>query len=261
MECQRFLGRLASKVISLLPSTYASTAIPNNVVNSDENSYVRPTVTNRFKLSDDIIAKFAADMAAKKEAQRQFLQSDKCKSMISSVIAYGQELDIQDIHYDLYGIRARYGWEMKDISKEDIEMFCSAMIDSLNGTDSFISQLDNENPFSHSYHLKCGLIVFSMHGQGSIYVISPPAVLPEVHQKLLAAMPLRAENPKTESDAIAALKPKWTPEFLELLAETARVVGWNCDHIATMDFVEQVFAFAGVECPDVNAHEYDEEPQ
>lgn len=63
----------------------------------------------------------------------------------------------------------------------------------------------------------------------------------------------------TEEAAIAALKPLWTSEFLELLAETARVVGWNCDHIATMDFVEQVHQFADVPCPDINAHEYDED--
>lgn len=62
----------------------------------------------------------------------------------------------------------------------------------------------------------------------------------------------------TEEERIAVLKPEWTPEFLELLAETARVVGWNCDHIATMDFVEQVYTFAGVKCPDLNAHEDEE---
>lgn len=61
----------------------------------------------------------------------------------------------------------------------------------------------------------------------------------------------------TEEERIAALKPQWTPEFLELLAETARTIGWNCDHIATMDFVETVFDYAGVKRPELDAHEDD----
>lgn len=59
----------------------------------------------------------------------------------------------------------------------------------------------------------------------------------------------------TEEERIAALKPKWTPEFLELLAETARTIGWNCDHMATMNFVETVFQHADVKCPDLDAYD------
>lgn len=115
------------------------------------------------------------------------MQSDTCKTMIEQMIASGQELDVEDVHYDEWGVRQRYGWERNLVSREQIEMFCETMIDTAYGVDSFIEQLDQENPFSHSYHLKSGLIVFSMHGQGSIYVISPASTRPDIHEKLLAA--------------------------------------------------------------------------
>lgn len=141
----------------------------------------------RLKITDELVEKFAKDMAAKMEARRQFLQSETCKTMIEQMIASGQELGVEDVHYDEWGVRQRLGWERNVISREQIEMFCETMIDTTYGVDSFISQLDQENPFSHSYHLKRGLIVFSMHGQGSIYVISPAATRPDIHAKLLAA--------------------------------------------------------------------------
>lgn len=64
-----------------------------------------------------------------------------------------------------------------------------------------------------------------------------------------------ANKPITEEERLEALKPQWTPEFLELLAETARTIGWNCDHIATMDFVNAVFDNAGVKCPELDAYD------
>ncbi|MNE10278.1 hypothetical protein D3C80_1029820 [compost metagenome] len=141
----------------------------------------------RLKVTDELVQKFAEDMAAKMEARRQFLQSTTCKVMIEQMIASGQELDVEDVHYDEWGVRQRFGWANDLYSREEIEMFCETMIDTAYGVDSFISQLDQDNPFSHSYHLKCGLIVFSMHGQGSIYVIIPAATRPDIHEKLLAA--------------------------------------------------------------------------
>lgn len=141
----------------------------------------------RFKVTDELVAKFAADMAAKMEARRQFFQSDVCKTMIEQMIASGQELSVEDLYYDEWGVRQRFGWERDVVSREQIEMFCEAMTDTAYGVDSFISQLDQENPFSHSYHLKSGLIVFSMHGQGSVYVIIPPATRPDIYTKLLDA--------------------------------------------------------------------------
>lgn len=141
----------------------------------------------RLKVTDELVEKFAADMAAKMEARRQFLQSETCKTMIEQMIASGQELDVEDVHYDEWGVRQRFGWERDFVSREQIEMFCETMIDTAYGVESFIAQLDQENPFNHSYHLKSGLIVFSMHGQGSIYVISPASARPDIHEKLLAA--------------------------------------------------------------------------
>lgn len=141
----------------------------------------------QFKVTDELIEKFAADMAAKMEARRQFLQSTTCKVMIEQFIAAGEELDTEDLHYDELGVRERFGWAKDLYSLEDIEMFCDVMIDTGYGVDSFIAQLNEENPFSHSYHLKCGLIVFSMHGQGSIYTIMPAAYRPDIYEKLLAA--------------------------------------------------------------------------
>lgn len=56
-------------------------------------------------------------------------------------------------------------------------------------------------------------------------------------------------------DKIAAIKPKLTPEFLETLAEVARV-DYGMDHVATHQFVRAVFDMAEQEMPDITPYSF-----
>ncbi|NRF65706.1 hypothetical protein HLB44_01780 [Aquincola sp. S2] len=52
------------------------------------------------------------------------------------------------------------------------------------------------------------------------------------------------EHYATQKAADAALEPVLTDEFLAILVRAARTVGWECDHVATCDFVRKAFGIA-----------------
>lgn len=58
------------------------------------------------------------------------------------------------------------------------------------------------------------------------------------------------------------LKSNITPEFLALLVECAKVVGWGVDFIEVKEFVSEVHTIAGVPEPtnaDIEPYPYDDE--
>lgn len=59
----------------------------------------------------------------------------------------------------------------------------------------------------------------------------------------------------TDVERIEALKPKLTPEFLAVLTEAVEVVGWSVDFWESASFVEEVYGYAGIECPDLSPTE------
>lgn len=157
-------------------------------------------------ITDELVAKFAADMKKKKEDRIAFFESDVCKRMISDVMSKGdRQLNCDDIHYFAERTQEKFGWG--DLTKEQMSKFCEVMSDG-EAADAFIDCPDQENPFDHSYHLKGGLVVFMMHGQGTVSSIMAPETLPDIYEQLTDLLPrkITIEYRYVESDP-------WKPAF------------------------------------------------
>lgn len=134
-------------------------------------------------ITDEMVEQFAADMKKKKEERIAFFQSDVCKRMIGDIISHPTvPLNCDDAHYFLEQTQARYGWN--DLSKEQINKFVEVMSDG-EAAEAFLDCPDEENPFDHSYHLKGGLVVFMMHGQGTVSTIMAPEFESDIYQQLI----------------------------------------------------------------------------
>lgn len=132
--------------------------------------------------TDDIIAKFHVDMLAKADCRREFFNSDLFKRMAADIIAC-EPICCEEVLYTFERVQQTYGWE--DLTKQQVQEFVEVASDSTD-SDAFIDCPDDDNPFDHSYHLKGGLMVFVMHGQGTVCTILAPAHDPEMYEKLLA---------------------------------------------------------------------------
>ena len=56
---------------------------------------------------------------------------------------------------------------------------------------------------------------------------------------------------------IKCLKLKLTPEFLDTLTESIRLIGWEVDLIETYDFLTKINHLAGKETPPIDQYEID----
>lgn len=135
-----------------------------------------------MKFTDDMVAKFWADMKKKKDDHLAFFEGDICKRMIGDIIDT-EPLTCDEVSYFFETTQERFGWE--DLTKEQVLMFLEVMSDT-GGCDAFIDCPDADNPFDHSIHLKGGVMVFVMHGQGTVVTIMPPEADTEMHARLLA---------------------------------------------------------------------------
>ena len=52
------------------------------------------------------------------------------------------------------------------------------------------------------------------------------------------------------------LKPLLTKEFLDVLVQAAKVVGWGVDFIEVRQFVIEVYEIAGVVPPEIEPHNF-----
>ena len=135
-------------------------------------------------ITPELVEKFLADMKKKKDDRIAFFESDVCKRMTADIISHPTfPLNCDDVHYFFERTQQRYGWT--DLTKEQINKFVEVMSDG-EAAETFIDCPDDENPFDHSYHLKGGLMVFMMHGQGTISIIMSPEAEPEMYTQLLA---------------------------------------------------------------------------
>lgn len=153
---------------------------------------------DKTMITDEMVEKFAADMTKKADDRKAFFESDLCKRMIADVIAT-EPLTCSEVSYFFEATAARNGWG--DISKEQVQMFISVMSDA-SDADAFIDCPDDDNPFDHSLHLKGGLMVFMMHGQGTVVTILGPEHVPEMFERLndLVKRPITMEYRYVESD-------------------------------------------------------------
>ncbi|MNC22184.1 hypothetical protein D3C75_701780 [compost metagenome] len=138
---------------------------------------------DKILITDEIVEKFRADMIAKAERRREFFASDVCKRMIGDIIAT-EPLTCGEVSYFFERVQQTYGWS--DITKEQALLFIEVISDA-SDADAFIDCPDDDNPFDHSHHLKGGLMVFMMHGQGTVVTILGPEDDAEMHEKLLAS--------------------------------------------------------------------------
>jgi hypothetical protein len=138
------------------------------------------------KITPEMINGFWEKMAEQAESRRAFFGSDLCKRIAADVAAADAGFGCEDVSYCFDELTARFGWT--DLTKEDLSMFIQAMSDMSFGVDSMLSDPIEDNPFDHAVCLKGGLLVFSMHGQGSEYWVEPVSARPELHEKLLRAM-------------------------------------------------------------------------
>lgn len=137
-----------------------------------------------LKITDEMVSKFWDDMRKKKEDRLAFFESDICKRMISDITStVPSELNCEDVHYFPERTQQHFGWS--DLTKEQMSMFIEVMSDG-GAADAFIDCPDVENPFDHSYHLKGGLVVFMVHGQGTVSTIMSAESVPEIYAQLLA---------------------------------------------------------------------------
>lgn len=56
-----------------------------------------------------------------------------------------------------------------------------------------------------------------------------------------------------------ALKPLLTTEFLATLIEAAKTTAWDDDFAEVSNFVKRCHEISGVECPSLDAYDYDKE--
>lgn len=150
-------------------------------------------------ITPEIIAKFHADMQKKNDDRLAFFKSDVCKRMIGDVAASSEGLDSEDVMYFHEASQDRLKWG--DLTKEHMLQFIEVMSDATD-VDAFIDCPDSENPFDHSFHLKGGLMVFMMHGQGTICQIMSPEADPEMYEQLCDLLPrkITIEYRYTETD-------------------------------------------------------------
>lgn len=135
-------------------------------------------------ITPELVEKFLADMKKKKEDRIAFFESDVCKRMIGDIISNAATpLNCDDVHYFFERTQQCYGWT--ELTKEQMNKFIEVMSDG-EAAEAFIDCPDEENPFDHSYHLKGGLVVFMMHGQGTVSTIMAPDLAPEMYTQLLA---------------------------------------------------------------------------
>lgn len=133
-------------------------------------------------ITDEMVARFHVDMQKERDERRSFFESDVCKRMISDLITSLEGLDSEHVAYFHEASQDRLKWG--DLTKEQMLQFIEVMSDA-SDSDSFIDCPDSTNPFDHSYHLKGGLVVFTMHGQGTIHQILSPEAAPEMYQLLV----------------------------------------------------------------------------
>ena len=134
------------------------------------------------KISKELVSAFWADMAKKADDRSAFFESDLCKRMIADIIAV-EPLTCDEVSYFFEATQQRYGWA--DITKEQALQFIEVM-SAPTEHDVFIDCPDTDNPFDHSIHLKGGVMVFMMHGQGTVVTIMPPEADTEMYARLLA---------------------------------------------------------------------------
>lgn len=135
-----------------------------------------------IEITDEMVAKFQARIKDDMDRKAAFFESDLCKRMISDIKANVDDvLDCEEVSYFYDRVQQRFGWT--DITKEQVEEFINAMSWTV-GADAFIDGPDEENPFSHSYHLKGGVMIFMMHGQGTHISIMPIEAAPEIYEQL-----------------------------------------------------------------------------
>lgn len=137
-----------------------------------------------FKITPEVVEKFLADAKRKADGRQAFFESDLCKRMISDIAhTVPSQLNCDDIHYFPERVRQHFGWG--DLTKEQMSMFIEVMSDG-EAAEAFIDCPNDDNPFDHSYHLKGGLVVFMMHGQGTVCSIMSAETEPEIYARLLA---------------------------------------------------------------------------
>lgn len=165
-------------------------------------------------ITPELVAKFHKRIKEDMERKEAFFKSDLCKRMIDDIkFTVPSVLDSEDVSYFYERVQQHFGW--KDITKEQALEFIDAMSWTV-GADAFIDCPDESNPFSHSYHLKCGVIVFMMHGQGTHVSIMSVETDPEMYERLkdLIKQPITIEYRYVEKDP-------WQPAH-----------GHGCDSIA-----------------------------
>ncbi len=64
-------------------------------------------------------------------------------------------------------------------------------------------------------------------------------------------------KPSTSERKAAEMKPP-TKEFLDELAERARISGWSHDYVEVKQFVKDLFTEAGIPCPNLEPYPYDD---
>lgn len=156
-------------------------------------------------ITDEMIAKFAASMKKKKDDRIAFFESDVCKRMISDLMSSVEGLDSEDVSYFHEAAQERLKWG--DLTKDQMLQFIDVMSDG-EAADVFIDCPDEDNPFDHSFHLKGGLMVFMMHGQGTVSQIMSPQTDPEMYERLTDLLPrkITIEYRYVESDP-------WKPTY------------------------------------------------
>lgn len=131
-------------------------------------------------------AELGRKMAEMKEIQcrqvKEFWNGELCQKMIQDVLTANTGFDSEGFAYFPEKIRATFGWA--DVSTEEIELFINTMAHQFIGLppgyvyvspdESSEEDGEDEDYDVSSYsHVKGGVLVSVLHGQGCIVILQP----------------------------------------------------------------------------------------
>lgn len=136
-------------------------------------------------ISPDVVERFWQNQIDKTQNLEDFYHSETCQRMIRDIAQAKIGFTCNDVAYAHEELLESFGWD--DLSQEILDQFINAMSDTAFGVDARLDNPLPDEPFEHHVHLKGGLHVFTMHGQGTVFHIEPAHRNQELHEQLKAA--------------------------------------------------------------------------
>lgn len=135
-------------------------------------------------ITGEKIDAFWQKQTSETEKREAFFHSDTCQRMIRDISQAKIGFTCNDVECAHEELLENFGWD--DLSQKILDQFINAMSDTAFGVDACLDNPLPDEPFEHSVHLKGGLHVFTMHGQGTVFMIEPVSRNPELHEKFQA---------------------------------------------------------------------------